>query len=110
MYVGLLIAAFFVAQILTAFVFLQRIEGVAETMSASDFITRYRISFLVYQIFPFSLCLFLGSYFFNHFSSRIAGPQQVNKSEDARAEIRLREHDYFKNEINDVNTMLKRKI
>lgn len=118
MYVSLLIAVFFVAQIFTAFIFLQRVEGTAETMSASDFIARYRISFLVYQIFPFSLCLFLGTFFFSHFSSRIAGPlynmkkvvQRANKGTKDSVEIRLRENDYFKDEINDINAMLRRKM
>lgn len=118
MHVGLLIATFFVAQIITSFVFIQRVWKVAEAMSAIEFINQYKISFLIYQSIPFSLCLILGTYFFSRFSSRIAGPlynmkkvvQKANEGQLHNAEIKLREHDYFQDEINDINVMLKRKI
>lgn len=117
MHVGLWICGLFVAQILTAFLFIHEVQSVAEKMSAMEFITRYRISFLFYQLIPVGLGLVFGTYFFNRFSSRIAGPlynmkrvvKRANEHLGEPAEIKLRENDYFKKEIEDINVLLRRK-
>lgn len=117
MYVGLLISSLFVMQIMTASIFLHQFDKIAESMTAMEFIARYKISFLIYQSISFGICMVFGVFIFNRFSSRIAGPlfnmrralRQAEVSPDQPVVIRLREDDYFQAEIDDVNAMLKRK-
>jgi len=118
MYVGLFVIALFLVQIFTAYLFIDQVERVVGTMSAREFLSRYKISFLVYQIIPVTFCLVVGVYFFNRLTSRIAGPlynvkrtlEKARVGELESAEIRLREDDYFHEEIEDINVILKRRI
>ncbi|MEK2646400.1 HAMP domain-containing protein [Bdellovibrio sp. BCCA] len=117
MYVGVFVVALFIVQVFTAYLFLDQVQRVVGTMSALEFIARYKISFLVYQIIPVSFSLIVGVYIFNRLTSRIAGPlfnmrrilQKARNGELETAEIKLRENDYFQEEINDINVILKRK-
>lgn len=115
MYVGVFVISLFVLQIATAYFFLKQAQPVAESMSAMEFLTRFKVSFLVYQIVPLALSLIVGVYIFNRLTSRIAGPlynlrktlRKAREQEDGVVQIKLRENDYFKEEINDVNVILK---
>ncbi|MGZ3769684.1 MAG: HAMP domain-containing protein [Bdellovibrio sp.] len=117
MYVGLLTAFLFVLQVVTAIVFLNQLEGMAKNMSAMEFLSKYKISFLVYQGVVFGVCMIVSIFVFNRFSSRIAGPiynmrrtlRKFQQNPSVPLFIHLRKNDYFKDEINDVNAMLKRK-
>lgn len=117
MYVGILVASLFTMQIVTAYMFLNQFETIAKNMTALEFLSRFKISFLVYQSISFGLCLIFGIFIFNRFSSRIAGPiynmrRVLRKAQEipgTPVSIHLREDDYFHDEIKDINAMLKRK-
>lgn len=117
MYVGLLVVSLFIMQVVSASMFLHQFQKLAENMSALEFISRYKVSFLIYQSFPLGICLIFGVTIFNRVSSRIAGPlfnmkrvlRKAQENPDAPSLIHLRQGDYFQEEINDVNEMLKRK-
>lgn len=117
MYVGVFIVSLFVIQVLTAYLFVDRVERSIGSMSAQEFIERYKVSFLVYQIIPISICMVVGVFVFNRLSSRIAGPlyhmrrvlQKTQRGEIEGVEIKLREGDYFQEEIEDVNAILKKR-
>lgn len=117
MYVGLLISSLFIMQVVAAFIFLHQFQKIAQNMSALEFISRHKISFLVYESIPLLACLVLSVSIFNRFSIRIVGPlfnmkrvlRRAKNNPESTEAIRLREGDYFRDEINDVNDMLKRK-
>lgn len=117
MYVGLFVIALFLVQVFTAYLFIDQVERVVGTMSALEFISRYKVSFLVYQIIPVTFSLVVGVYVFNRLTSRIAGPlynmkrilQKARNGDPEPVEIKLRENDYFHDEIKDINVILKRK-
>ncbi|MEN0057311.1 MAG: HAMP domain-containing protein [Bdellovibrio sp.] len=119
MHLSILVVSLFLAQVLAASLFLYHYREVIPTMSALDFISRFRISFLVYQLIPLTLGLLIGSYIFNRLTSRIAGPlynmkrilHSVDQDRSRDLEIKLREDDYFQEEIEDINrVLLKRRI
>lgn len=117
MYVWLFVFSLFVAQTLTAVLFISQIEGSIELMTAREFLAHYKISFWVYQFVPVSICCIVGFFVFTKLTNRIVGPvynmQRVLKtnanSEDV-AQIHVREDDYFRQEMRDVNQLLRKKI
>ncbi|WP_374029120.1 HAMP domain-containing protein [Bdellovibrio bacteriovorus] len=117
MYVGLFVVSIFIVQIFTAYLFIEQVEKVVGSMSALEFLSRYKVSFLVYQIIPVSLSLLVGIYIFNRLTSRIAGPlynikrvlRRVSDVDADNVEIKLRQDDYFQEEVKDINVILKRK-
>jgi hypothetical protein len=117
MYVGLFVMALFIGQIVAGYIFIYQVEGVISKMSAVEFLDKYKVSFLVSQIVPLVLCLAAGAYIFNRLTSRIAGPlynarrviQAIQSGTAKDPHIRLRENDYFKEEIDDINVILKKK-
>lgn len=117
MYVWLFVFSLFVIQTLTAILFISQIEGAIEMMTAREFLANYKVSFWVYQFVPVSICCIVGFFVFSKLTSRIVGPvynmQRVlkkNVDSDKVPQIRVREDDYFRQEMQDVNLLLKRKI
>lgn len=117
MYVWIFVFSLFVAQTLTAVLFISQIEGAIELMTAREFLAQYKVSFWVYQFVPVSICCIVGFFVFSRLTSRIVGPvynmQRVlktNAETEEVAQIRVREDDYFRQEMRDVNLLIKRKI
>ena len=86
-------------------------------MTAREFLAHYKTSFWVYQFVPVSICCIAGFFVFSKLTSRIVGPvynmQRVlktNAETEEVAQIHVREDDYFRQEMRDVNLLLKRKI
>lgn len=118
MYVGVFVVSLFAVQVVTAYLFLDQVQRNVGSMSALEFISRYKVSFMVYQIIPVTFCLVIGAFIFNRLTSRIAGPlynmrrtlQRVRNEELDSAVIKLREDDYFQEEIEDINAILKKRV
>lgn len=118
MYVGVFVISLFLTQAITAYLFIDQVKEIAMHMSAMEFIKKFQISFMVYQLIPLALCLVLGIYVFNRLTIRIAGPlynmkrliKAASIDKKREVEIKLREDDYFQEEIKDINVFLKRKI
>lgn len=118
MYLGVFVVSLFVTQAITAYLFIEQVKEVAIHMSAMEFIKKFQVSFMVYQIIPLALCLIFGIYIFNRLTIRIAGPlynmkrllRAATTDKKRDVEIKLREDDYFQEEIEDINVFLKRKI
>lgn len=116
MYVGLFVMVLFMSQVAAGYLFIAQVEDAVGAMSAVEFLSRYKVSFLIYQTIPLAICLLVGVYIFNRLTSRIAGPlynaRRVIRSIQAgtakNPHIHLRENDYFKEEINDINVILKK--
>ena len=116
MHVCVFVLALFMVQACTAYVYLYQVQKVVGSMSAVEFIEKYKVSFLVYQSISVTVCMLVGGYFFNRLTRRIAGPLYNMKRVLRRSltqpgqdlDIKLREDDYFKEEIEDVNAMLKK--
>lgn len=117
MYVGVFVFSIFLLQAIATYLFISRIEEVISHLSAREFVARYKVSFLVYQMIPVGLGMLIGAYIFNRLTSRIAGPlynmkrtlRILAESPDETPEIKLREDDYFHDEIEDVNIILRRR-
>lgn len=117
MYVGIFVLALFSIQAMTAYVYISQVSSAVGHLSALEFIDRYKVSFLVYQTVSVTLCMAGGIYFFNRLTLRIAGPlynmrrvlKKAQQPGEAPLSIQLRENDYFKEEIDDVNSMLKKR-
>ncbi|KHD87122.1 MAG: hypothetical protein OM95_16205 [Bdellovibrio sp. ArHS] len=118
MYVGIFVMSIFVVQALALYLFLSRLEPVVSHMTALEFVTKYKVSFLIYQLIPVGFGMVVGVYVFNRLTSRIVGPlynvkrvlQNAVENQQNPDEIKLRENDYFREEINDLNVILKRKM
>lgn len=117
MYVSLLVVAIFACQGIAALFFLQWARPLASNMTALEFIEHFKISFFIYQLIPVTFGLALGIYLFNRLTSRIAGPlfnlkrvvRAFQAAPSAQAEIKLRQDDYFQDEIKDINLILKQR-
>ncbi|KYG64774.1 hypothetical protein AZI86_11255 [Bdellovibrio bacteriovorus] len=116
MYVGLFVMSLFMGQVAAGYLFVSQVEEVVGSMSAAEFLSRYKVSFLIYQTIPLAVCLLAGVFVFNRLTSRIAGPlynarrviRSIQEGTAKDPHIRLRENDYFKEEIDDINVILKK--
>lgn len=117
MHVGLFVLGLFSVQALTAYIYVFQIQSAVAHLSALEFIERYQVSFLVFQTLSVTICMFVGIYFFNRLTVRIAGPlynmrrvlKKFQAEDGATVTIQLRENDYFQEEIKDVNRILKKR-
>lgn len=117
MHVGLFVLALFVVQALTAYFYISQVQKAVAHLSALEFIQRYQVSFLVFQTVSATVCMLVGIYFLNRLTVRIAGPLYNMKRILRRAQtedpetlrIQLRKDDYFQEEIEDVNVILKKR-
>lgn len=117
MHVGLFVGALFLVQAGTAYLYLHQVQKVVGSMSALEFISRYKISFLVYQSISVTICMLVGVYFLNRLTSRIAGPlynmkrilRKAQHDASGNLDIKLRDGDYFQEEMEDVNVILKKR-
>lgn len=116
MYVAVLATAIFSLQMITGYFFLHKIEKIAilDSMSIPEFVSHYKVVFLLVQFIPVVFCLALSLHFFNRLSSRIVGPLynirktfQMMATDKRKREIRLREHDYFKDVVDEINLALR---
>ncbi len=123
MHVSVFVVVLFLAQIVAAWIFLNKIQGLAvdgvfSLMSVQEFIGRYKTVFLVYQLIPVLLGLLVGFWYFNRMTRRIVGPlfnikRTINRiSEDGlgSTEIHLRQDDYFQDLAEDINVVLRKKM
>ena len=116
MHVCLFVLGLFLVQAATAYVYLYQVQKVVGAMSAVEFIEKYKVSFLIYQSISVTVCMLVGGYFFNRLTRRLAGPlynmkrilRRAQNEPGQHLDIKLREDDYFKEEIEDVNAMLKK--
>jgi len=120
MYVSLFVASVFIAQVLAAFLFVNKIEGLAEAgefanMTVAEFIGRYKLSLMIFELLPVLVCLVIAPLFFNRLTSRIVGPLYNMRrilrrvaDDDSSAEVHLREGDYFQDLAQDLNTVIKK--
>ncbi|MNK06292.1 hypothetical protein D3C87_241860 [compost metagenome] len=121
MYVGLFVATLFLGQILACYLFISKIQQISgigdfQTMSVSEFIARYKIVFLVYQLIPVLLGLVVGYWYFNRMTSKIVGPlynikrtmRRIAENDSLPAPIQLRSDDYFQDLAEDINAALKK--
>ncbi|MDG0815988.1 HAMP domain-containing protein [Bdellovibrio svalbardensis] len=121
MYVGLFVAFVFLSQILVAAMFLHKLEtkaalGELGSMSIAEFIAKFKVVFLIYELFAVSACAVVGFYFLNRLTSRIVGPlynirrilHLIKVKPESQIEIKLRKDDYFHELVDDLNTALKR--
>lgn len=118
MYVGIFVMSVFAVQALAMYIFLSQLEHVVSHMTALEFVAKYKVSILIYQLIPVGFGMIVGVYVFNKLTSRIVGPlynvkrilHNAVETQQIPQEIKLREHDYFREEINDINVILKRRI
>ena len=120
MYVSLFVASVFIAQVLAAFFIINKVEGMADAgefsnMTVAEFIARYKLSLMVFEMIPVLVCLIIAPMFFNRLTARIVGPLYNMRrilrrvaEDDASAEVRLRDGDYFQDLAKDLNTVIKK--
>lgn len=117
MYVAVFVFSLFIVQTAVAGIFIYHLSEYAQELKAHEFIDRYKVGFLIWQGASLCVSLALGVSFFNRLTSRIAGPlynirktlrQARNENADV-VQIRLREDDYFQNEVRDINESLHKK-
>ncbi len=74
MYVGMFVISIFIMQSLATYLFISRVEDVITNLSAQEFVARYKISFLIYQLIPVCVGMVFGAFIFNRLTNHIAGP------------------------------------
>lgn len=122
MHVSVFVAVLFLAQIVAAWLFLNKIQSLAgdgafSLMSVQEFIVRYKTVFLVYQLIPVLLGLLVGVWYFNRMTRRIVGPlfnikrtiKRMSDEDLESVEIQLRQDDYFRDLAEDINVVLRKK-
>ncbi|MBO9668036.1 MAG: HAMP domain-containing protein [Bdellovibrio sp.] len=123
MYVGLFVTGIFIVQIFAAWILVNELEekayaGGFGSMTIAEFISRYKVVFLINEMIAVTVCLIVGFYLTNRITSRIVGPlynirrilRRASYTEDANvAEIKLREDDYFQDLAKDLNVALQKK-
>lgn len=120
MYVSLFVASAFITQVLAAFFIINKVEGMAEagefsSMTVLEFISRYKLSLMVFEMIPVLVCLVIAPIFFNRLTARIVGPLYNMRrilrrvaDNDPSAEVRLRDGDYFQDLAKDLNVVIKK--
>jgi hypothetical protein len=120
MYVSVFVAVVFVAQVISAFFIIHKVESMAaagefSSLNVQEFVSRYKIPLLIFEMLPVLLCLVFAPFIFNRLTARIVGPLYNMRrilrrvaDNDPSAEIHLREGDYFQDLAQDLNTVIKR--
>lgn len=120
MHVLIFMVGLFVTQIMCTYLFVSRIEGILgvatfEEMSAVEFIQRYKSSFLVIQLIPVVLFLFVGFVYFGRMTLKIVGPlfniqrtlRKLNDDGLEKLEVKLRDDDYFQELAQQINLLIR---
>ncbi|MNL59758.1 hypothetical protein D3C87_1835110 [compost metagenome] len=84
-------------------------------MTVAEFISRYKLSLMIFEMLPVIVCLIIAPMFFNRLTARIVGPLYNMRrilrrvaEDDSSAEVHLREGDYFQDLAQDLNTVIKK--
>ena len=125
MHVSLFVVCIFVVQIVAGYLFLNKVGdltslGDVTALSVKEFLSRYTILFLVYELMAVLACLLVGLVFFTRLTSRIVGPLYnmkrvlhqaavANADSSDDMQVKLREGDYFQDLAQETNAVLKRK-
>ena len=122
MHVLIFLVGLFVTQILCGYFFIGKVVSGAgpdamQELSAFDFISRYKVVFLMSQLIPVSIFLLLGIFYFGRMTQKIVGPlfniqrslKRLNTESLEKLEIKLREDDHFQELAQQINTLISSK-